>query len=147
MAVKPVPDTYHTLTPYLIVKGAAQLVDFLKGAFGAKEVHLMQMPDGTIAHGDFAIGDSHVMLGEASGAWPAQTTSLYLYVADSDGTFKRAVAAGGTSVKEPKTQFYGNRHGAVKDTCGNTRRIATHVEDVPPDELERRAAEAARQRQ
>ena len=147
MAVKPVPDTYHTLTPYLIVKGATQLVDFMKRAFGAKEVHLMQIPDGTIAHGDFAIGDSHVMLGEASGAWPAQTTSLYLYVADSDDTFTRAVAAGGTSVQEPKTQFYGDRHGAVKDPCGNTWWIATHVEDVAPGELERRAAEAARQRQ
>ena len=147
MPVKPVPDTYHAVTPYLIVKGAAQLVDFMKRAFGAKEVHLMQMPDGTIAHGDLAIGDSHVMLGEASGPWPAQSTSLYLYLPDCDAAYKQAIAAGGTSIQEPKTQFYGDRHGAVKDPCGNTWWIATHVEDVPPAELERRAAEAARQRQ
>jgi PhnB protein len=147
MPVKPVPDTYHTVTPYLIVKGAAQLVDFLKRAFGANEVHVMQMPDGTIAHGDFVIGDSHVMLGEGGGPWPAQPTSLYVYVSDCDGTYRQALAAGGTSVQEPKTQFYGDRHGGVKDPCGNTWWIATHVEDVPAAELERRAAEAARQRQ
>jgi PhnB protein len=146
MAINAVPDTYHTLTPYLVVKGAAQLVDFLKRAFGAKEVHIMKMPDGNVAHGDVLIGDSHVMLGEASGPWPSQPSSIYVYLPDCDAVYKRALAAGGTSVQEPKTQFYGDRHGAVKDTCGNTWWIATHVEDVAPDELERRAAEAARQR-
>jgi PhnB protein len=146
MAVKPIPDSYHTLTPYLVVKGAAQLVDFLKGAFGATEVHIMKTPDGNVAHGDVLIGDSHVMLGEASGPWPPQPSSIYVYLPDCDAVYKRALAAGGTSVQEPKTQFYGDRHGAVKDTCGNTWWIATHVEDVAPDELERRAAEAARQR-
>ena len=146
MAVKPVPDTYHTVTPYLVVKGARQLVDFITRAFGAKQAYVMEMPDGNIAHGDFVIGDSHVMLGEAAGPWPPQATSLYLYVPDCDGTYKQALATGGASVQEPKTQFYGDRHGAVKDPCGNTWWIATHVEDVPPEELERRAAEAARQR-
>ena len=147
MSVKPVPDTYHTVTPYLIVKGAAQLVDFMKRAFGAKEVHVMQMPDGTIAHGDFLIGDSHVMLGEPNGPWTPQPCSLYLYLPDCDAVYQRALTSGGTSIQEPKTQFYGDRHAAVKDPCGNTWWIATHVEDVPPAELERRAAEAARQRQ
>jgi PhnB protein len=147
MAVKPVPDTYHTVTPYLIVKGAAQLVDFLKRAFGAKEVHLMKGPDGGVAHGDLLVGDSHVMLGEANGPWAPQPTSLYLYLPDCDATYKQALAAGGTSVQEPKTQFYGDRQGAVKDPSGNTWWIATHVEDVPPEELGRRAANAARERQ
>jgi uncharacterized glyoxalase superfamily protein PhnB len=147
MPVKPVPDTYHTVTPYLIVKGAAQLVAFMKKAFGAREIHLMQMPDGNIAHGDLVIGNSHVMLGEASGPWPPQPCSIYLYLADCDRVYTQALAAGGTSIQEPKTQFYGDRHGAVKDPCGNTWWIATHVEDVPPAELERRAAEAARERQ
>jgi|SRR5215216_3782237 len=147
MAVQPVPDTYHTVTPYLVVKGASQLVDFLKRAFGAKEVHLMTMPNGDVAHGDLLIGDSHVMLGEANGPWPSQPASIYLYVPDCDAGYKQAVAAGGTPVHEPKTEFYGDRHGAVKDPSGNTWWIATHVEDVPPQELEKRAAEAARQRQ
>ena len=147
MPVKPVPDTYHTVTPYLIVKGAAPLVDFLTRAFGATEVHVMQMPDGRIAHGDFVIGDSHVMLGEANGPWSPQPCSIYLYLPDCDAVYKQAISAGGTSIQEPTTQFYGDRHGAVKDPCGNTWWVATHVEDVPPAELERRAAEAARQRQ
>ena len=147
MPVKPIPDGYHSITPYLIVKGATQLVDFLKRAFGAKEVHLMKGPDGGVAHGDVLIGDSHVMLGEGSGPWAPQPTSLYLYLPDCDAAYTQALAAGGTSVQEPKTQFYGDRHGAVKDPSGNTWWMATHVEDVPPEELERRAADAARQRQ
>jgi uncharacterized glyoxalase superfamily protein PhnB len=145
MPAKPVPDTYHTVTPYLVVKRAAQLVDFITRAFGAREVHMMKGPNGEVRHGDFTVGDSHVMLGEASGPWPSQPCSLYVYLPDCDATYKQAVAAGGTSVQEPKTQFYGDRHGAVKDPCGNTWWIATHVEDVSPSELERRAAEAARQ--
>ncbi len=147
MAVKPVPDGYHSLTPYLVVTGTARLVDFMKQAFGATEVHLMKMPNGDVAHGDLVIGDSHVMLGEASGPWPSQPTSIYLYLPDCDAVYAQALAAGGSSVQEPKTQFYGDRHGAVKDPCGNTWWIATHVEDVPPEELRRRAEEAARQRQ
>jgi len=146
MATKAVPDTYHTLTPYLVVKGAAQLADFLERAFGAREVHLMKMPDGNVAHGDLLIGDSHVMLGEASGPWPSQSSSIYVYVPDCDAVYTQVLAAGGTAVQEPKTQFYGDRHGEVKDPCGNTWWVATHVEDVAPAELERRAAEAARQR-
>ena len=145
MPTKPVPDTYHTVTPYLVVKGAAQLVDFITRAFGAREVHMMKGPNGEVRHGDFTVGDSHLMLGEANGPWPSQPCSLYVYLPDCDATYKQAIAAGGTSVQEPKTQFYGDRHGAVKDPCGNTWWIATHVEDVSPSELERRAAEAARQ--
>ena len=144
MAAKPVPDTYHTVTPYLVVKGAAQLVDFITRAFGAREVHMMKGPNGEVRHGDFTVGDSHLMLGEANGPWPSQPCSLYVYLPDCDATYREAIAAGGTSVQEPKTQFYGDRHGAVKDPCGNTWWIATHVEDVSPSELERRAAEAAR---
>ena len=112
-----------------------------------RRVRVMQMPDGTIAHGDLRIGDSHVMLGEAGGPWAPQPCSIYLYLSDCDGVYAQALAAGGTSIQEPKTQFYGDRHGGVKDPCGNTWWIATHVEDVPPAELEKRAAEAARQRQ
>ena len=144
MPVSPIPPTYHTLTPYLVVKDAARVIDFATQAFGATEVHVMKGPNGEIRHGDLVIGNSHIMLGEASGPWPSQPTSLYLYVPDCDALYKKALAAGGTSVQEPKTQFYGDRHGAVKDPAGNTWWIATHVEDVPPEEMERRAAAAAR---
>ena len=147
MAVKPIPEGYHTVTPYLVVKGASELVDFIKGAFGAREIHVMRGPKGEVWHGDLVIGDSHVMLGEANGPWPAMPASIYLYVPDCDATYGQALGAGGSSIQEPKTQFYGDRHAAVKDACGNTWWIATHVEDVPPQELERRAAEAAAQRQ
>ena len=92
MAVKPVPAGFHTVTPYLVVKGANALVDFITRAFGAKEVHLMKMPDGLIAHGDLIIGDSHVMVGEATGPWPAQPCSIYLYLADCDATYLPTVA-------------------------------------------------------
>jgi uncharacterized glyoxalase superfamily protein PhnB len=146
MAVKAVPDTYHTVTPYLVVKDAAQTIDFIKRAFGAREVHVMKGPNGEIRHGDLVVGDSHIMLGEAGGPWPSQPTSLYVYLPDCDAVYQKALAAGGTSVQEPKTQFYGDRHGAVKDPVGNTWWIATHVEDVAPEEMEKRAAEAMRQR-
>lgn len=144
MAVKPVPDGYHTVTPYLVVKGAAQLVDFLTRAFGATETHIMKGPDGEIRHGDLVVGDSHIMLGEASGQWPSQPTSLYVYLPDCDAAYQQALAAGGTPVQEPSTQFYGDRHGAVKDPTGNTWWVATHVEDVSPEELQKRSAAVAR---
>lgn len=146
MAVKPVPDTYHTVTPYLVVKGANALVDFVTRAFGAQEVHVMRGPNGEVWHGDVLIGDSHVMLGEANGPWPAMPSSLYLYLPDCDAAYRQALEAGGVSIQEPETQFYGDRHAAVKDPCGNTWWVATHVEDVSPAELEKRAAERASQR-
>jgi PhnB protein len=142
MAVKPVPDGYHTVTPYLTVSDADALLDFIKKAFGAKEFYLMRGPDGKIGHADLAIGDSHVMLGQAGGQWTPMPAQLYLYVPDCDAVYGHALTAGATSVQEPKTQFYGDRHGCVKDACGNLWWVATHVEDVPMDELERRAKAA-----
>lgn len=146
MAVKPVPEGFHTVTPYLTVNDAVLLVDFIKRAFDAKEIHVMKGPNGEVWHGDLVIGDSHVMLGQANGPWPARPSTIYLYVPDADATYKQALAAGATSVQEPATQFYGDRHGAIKDCCDNFWWIATHVEDVPPEELERRAREAAERR-
>ena len=147
MTVNAVPEGYHTITPYLIVQDANALVDFIRRAFGAKDVHVMRGPKGEIAHADLLVGDSHVMLGQAHGPWPAMPTSIYVYMPDCDAVYRKGLEAGGTSVQEPTTQFYGDRHGAVKDPSGNIWWIATHVEDVPPQELEKRAADAARQRQ
>jgi uncharacterized glyoxalase superfamily protein PhnB len=146
MAVKSIPDGYHTVTPYLIVEGAQKLIDFLKQGFGAKETFSMPGPDGKIGHAEVKIGNSMVMLADANPRWKATKTMLYLYVEDVDAVYKQAVTAGGKSVLEPTNQFYGDRSAGVEDAFGNHWGIATHVEDVPVDELERRA-EAFRKQQ
>jgi PhnB protein len=140
MAVKPIPEGYHTVTPYLIVEGAQQLLDFLKQGFGATERFSMPGPDGKIGHAEVQIGNSVVMLADANPRWKPTKTMLYLYVEDVDAVYKKAVAAGGKSVMEPANQFYGDRSANVEDAFGNHWGIATHVEDVPMDEIEKRAA-------
>jgi PhnB protein len=136
--VNPIPTGYHTITPYLTVKGADKLIDFLKQAFGAKEKFRMPGPDGRVMHAELEIGDSRLMLGDGRDQYPTQTAQLYLYVDDCDRYYKQALAAGATSHSEPATQFYGDRHGAVKDSWGNIWWTATHVEDVSQEEMERR---------
>lgn len=142
MAVKPIPEGYHTVTPYLTVQGADKVLDFLKKAFDAEEIHCMTSPDGKVTHAEVRIGDSVVMLAEARGEWKPMPSAIYLYVKDADATFKRAVNAGATIVMEPADQFYGDRSGGVKDVAGNFWWIATHKEDVPPEEMNRRAKAA-----
>jgi PhnB protein len=139
MAVKPIPDGYHSVTPYLVVQGVGNLIDFLTQAFDAQEVFRMPRPDGNIAHAEVRIGDSIVMMGEAMGELKPMPSSIYLYVNDTDAVYKRALQAGATSMMEPADQFYGDRHGGVKDPVGNIWWIATHQEDVPPEELAKRA--------
>jgi PhnB protein len=144
MAVKPIPDGYHSVTPYLIVRGAAQLIDFLKEAFGAQET--FRMPGGGgIMHAVVRIGDSVVMMSDAMGEYGPMPTMIHLYVEDVDAVYKRALQAGATPVQELKDQFYGDRAGGVKDAFGNLWYIATHVEDVPMEELQRRQQELAHQ--
>lgn len=140
MAVKPIPEGYHTVTPYLVVPGVAKLIDFLEQAFGAQEKERHARPDGAIMHAEVKIGDSIVMMGEPMGEFKAIPAALYLYVEDVDAVYKRALEAGATSVMEPADQFYGDRNGGVKDPAGNLWWIATHIEDVSPEELARRAA-------
>jgi len=139
-SVRPIPEGSHTITPYLVVEGIPKLIEFLKQAFGAQEIFRMARPDGVVAHAEVKIGDSMVMMGTPMGAGKAQTSSLYLYVEDVDAVYQSAIQAGGTSVREPSDQFYGDRTGGVIDPCGNYWGIATHVEDVPPEEVERRFA-------
>jgi PhnB protein len=138
MSVKPIPEGYHTVTPYLVVKGVSQLLDFLKQAFGAEEIHRSAMPDGTVMHAEIQIGNSRVMLGEAKGEHKPSQSMLYLYVEDTDAMYKRAMQAGGISIMEPTNQFYGDRNAGVKDHCDNQWWIATHVEDVSAEEMEKR---------
>jgi uncharacterized glyoxalase superfamily protein PhnB len=141
MAVKPIPDAYHSVQPYMMVKGARGLISFLQNVFDASIDEHMSAPDGRVMHAEARVGDSVIMIADAQGQWPATTSALYIYVADVDATYKRALEAGATSVAEPATMFYGDRHGGVKDQFGNFWWIATHVEDVSKEEFERRAAE------
>ncbi|MDQ3894827.1 MAG: VOC family protein [Actinomycetota bacterium] len=145
MAVKPIPDGYHTVTPYLIVGRAAELIDFTKRAFGAEEMFRMPGPGGAIMHAEIRIGDSVVMLSDASTENPSTSTMIHLYVEDVDAVYQRALEAGASSLREPENQFYGDRSAGVKDAFGNQWWLATHVEDVSPEELQRRQDELARQ--
>lgn len=140
MAVKWIPDGYHSVTPYLVVEGVGKLLDFVKQAFDAKEVHPpMRRPDGSVMHAEMNVGGSIVMMGEPRGDLPPMPAALYVYVTDADAVYRRALQAGATSVMEPADQFYGDRSGGVKDPCGNLWWIATHKEDVSPEEMKRRA--------
>jgi PhnB protein len=140
--VKPIPDGFHSITPYLTVPGVAKLIDFLTQAFDAKETERIMRPDGTVHHAEVRIGDSKVMMGEPVAPRQAMPACLYLYLSDVDAAYKRALAAGATSLTEPADQFYGDRSAGVQDPSGNSWWIATHFEDVAPEEIQRRAAAA-----
>jgi PhnB protein len=146
MAVKPIPEGYHTVVPYVVAADAEALLEFLKTGLNAKEIEVMRYPDGRVWHGDVVIGDSHVMLSQATEQHPAMPATLYLYVPDTDAAYRAALAAGATSVMEPATQFYGDRNAGVKDSNGNMWYFGTHVEDVSPAEMRRRQAEEVEKR-
>ena len=144
MAVTPIPEGYHTATPYLIVTDADALLRFVTAAFQATVVEDHRDPNGRVVHADVLVGDSHIMLGQANEQWKAQPGTVLLYVPDADATYAAALAAGATSVQEMTTQFYGDRSGGVEDPSGVTWWISTHVEDVSREELARRMAAARR---
>lgn len=148
--VKPIPDEYPRIMPYLIVDGAAAAMEFYKSVFGATERMRMPGPDGRIGHAELEIGESVIMLADehpemgirgpkAIGGTPV---TLHVYVEDSDAAFERAVNAGAASLRPMENQFYGDRSGQFEDPFGHKWNVATHVEDVPPDEMEKRAAAA-----
>jgi PhnB protein len=145
MAVRPIPEGYHTVTPYLVVNDADDLLAFVKAAFGAEETVRMDGPDGKIAHAECRIGDSIVMIGNAPTADEAMPATIYLYLDDTDAAYRSALDAGGESLEEPADQFYGDRRAAVRDKVGNHWFIATNIEDVSPEEMEKRLAEQAQQ--
>jgi PhnB protein len=146
MAVKPVPDGYHTVTPYLTVDDPAVVIDFLKRTLDATVTFSMPDQKGNISHAEMKVGDSMIMLGKAHDEWKSRPGNFYIYVPDVDAVYQKAIAAGGKSISEPTDQFYGDRHGGVTDPQGNNWWIATHIEDVPPEELARRAKEAEAKR-
>ena len=147
--VKPIPAGYHSVTPYLVVDGAAKAIDFYKKVFGAKELMRMPNPDGSrIGHAELKIGDSPIMLADENPEMGNRSPrklggspiSLMVYVKDVDAQVAQAVAAGGKLVRPVADQFYGDRTGGIDDPFGYHWYLATHVEDVPPAELEKRAA-------
>ena len=144
MPVKPIPENFPRVSPYLIVKDCGETIEFLKYVFGAKEGEKMVLPDGTINHAEVTIGNSVMMMGKAAEQHPAQTTMIYIYVEDTDAAYKLALEKGAVSVMEPADQFYGDRTAAVKDLDGVSWWMATHVEDVPPEEMKRRNEERAK---
>ena len=146
MGVQPKPEGYHNVNAYLVVPGAGELIEFLQHTFDGEVKERMEAPDGRVEHAEVRIGDSIVMMGEPTEKTETQPAHLYVYVNDTDETYDRALQGGAVSLMEPKDQFYGDRTAGVKDAFGNVWWLATHVEDVPPDEMKRRAeAEALSQ--
>jgi uncharacterized glyoxalase superfamily protein PhnB len=138
--VKPVPDGYHTVTPYLVVKDVDRLLAFVREGLGGETFECHRAPDGRVMHAEAQIGSSRVMMGGANEKHPPTPGMLYLYVEDCDALYRRALAAGAVSVMEPADQFYGDRSGGVLDPCGNQWWFGTRKEEVSPEEMARRAA-------
>jgi len=150
MAVKPVPEGYHTLTPYLAVDDASEAIDYYKKAFGAEERVRMNGPDGKVGHAELAVGDSLIMLSDpfpqASTRPPHElggtSASVFMYVEDVDAVVKKAVDAGASVTMAVEDQFWGDRFGTITDPFGHVWSIATHVEDLSPQEIEERGKAA-----
>ena len=150
MAVRPIPEGYHSLTPYLAVEDAARAIEFYKDAFGAEEIHRMPGPDGSIAHAELQIGDSKLMLSDPfpqSNVRPPSerggpTASVFMYVDDADAVFEQAQTAGATVSMPLEDMFWGDRFGSLTDPFGHVWSVATHIEDVPEAEMAERAAAA-----
>jgi PhnB protein len=150
MTAKAIPDGYRTATPYLIVKGAADAIEFYKRAFGATEILRMADPQGRVGHAEIKIGDSVIMLADEHPAMGyrgprslgGSSVSILLYLEDVDSVFERALKAGAKAQRPVVNQFYGDRSGTLEDPFGHVWTVATHVEDVAPEEMKRRAEAA-----
>lgn len=154
MAVKPIPEGYYSITPYLVIKGAASAIEYYKRAFGAEETVRMEGPGGSVGHAELKFGNSIVMMADESpdmghrgpksiGGSPV---SLVLYVENVDAVFKRALDAGAREVRPLENQFYGDRMGTLEDPFGHIWSVATHIEDVSPEEMGRRMQEMMKQK-
>ncbi len=149
--VNPIPEGYHTVTPYLIIKGAADAIEFYKKAFAATELFRMAQPDGRVGHAEVRIGDSTIMLADefpemghkSLATLGGSAVSLLIYVEDVDAVFAQALAAGAAEERAVEDKFYGDRGGSLVDPFGHTWHIATHTEDVSPEEMQKRATAAA----
>ena len=138
MAVKLIPEGYHTVSPFIIVKDIPKLMEFLTKAFNAKEKFRMYDSDNvSVMHAEMTIGDSVIMLSEVSQGFDPAPAGFFLYVEDVDAVYKSAINAGGKSIGEPKDQFYGDRTGGITDPWDNKWWMGTHIEDVSPEELKK----------
>lgn len=142
MPVQPIPEGYHTVTPYLFLEDAAGFMDFARRAFDAEEKVKMVDQQGMVRHAEIQIGDSRIMLSQATDENKPVALAIHLYVEDCDATYAAAIEAGAESTLEPSDQFYGDRMAGVRDAEGQIWWMATHVEDIPPEEMERRAEAA-----
>jgi PhnB protein len=138
----PMPKGFHTLTPYVLARGADAVITLMKAAFGAIEHTRVNTEDGSVMHAELQIDDSMIEISDGGGPWTPMPTGLHLYVPDADATYARAIAAGATSIYEPKDMFYGDHEAGVQDSAGNHWYIATHKEDVSEREIELRLAMA-----
>lgn len=147
MTVKSIPESFHSVTPYLSIKGATEALEFYKRAFNAKEMFRLPAPNGDIGHADILIGNSHIMLSDQCEESPIPSpqilggspVGLYVYVDDVDMLFEQAINAGATEIKPVEDQFYGDRTGTLEDPFGHIWFLATHKEDLTPEEVNKRA--------
>jgi PhnB protein len=148
MAIKPIPEGYHSVTPYLLIDGAARAIEFYKQAFGATELFKMDMPGDKIGHAEILIGDSRIMMADDCGGESpfrnprsagSSPVGLHVYVEDVDKIFSQAVDAGAKIIKPVQDQFYGDRTGALEDPFGHIWFVATHKQDLSPEEIRKRA--------
>ena len=153
MTIKAIPDGYHSVTPYLSIKGAADAIEFYKKAFDAVELFRLDMPGGEIGHAEIKIGNSRIMIADSCDdvsfgdpkTLGASTVGLYLYINDVDAMYSQAVAAGAKTVQPVEDQFYGDRIGTIEDPYGHRWFLATHKEELSPEELNKRAEEVFKQ--
>ena len=141
-AVDPIPAGFHTITPYVVVNGAERLIDFMKAAFDAELQYILKDPHQKVVHASVRIGNSNLMIADSNEKMLAIPCMLYLYVHDVDKVYKRAIETGAESLREPIDEFYGDRSAGVMDRWNNHWWIATHIEDVDPAEIQRRAEQA-----
>ncbi len=134
MSVKPIRDGFHTITPYIIVRNAPRLIEFLSAAFEGKLISRKNRPDGSVMHAEMRIGDSMLMLAEGTNDFTPMPVAIYLYVPNCDAVYERALTAGGDSLSECRDMPYGERFGGIKDPCGNIWWVATHIADLPAEE-------------
>lgn len=141
MSVKPIPDRFKNVIPFLVCSKPDETIEFCKKTFGATETEISRDESGNIRHATIHIGDSAVMISGSSKDYPPMPGMLYIYVEDNDATYKKGLEAGGISLREPTNEFYGDRSSGLKDASGNQWWIGTHFEDVSPEEMERRQKE------
>jgi PhnB protein len=146
MAVKPIPDNYPRVIPYLIIKDVKKMQNFLKEVFDAKIIETMTLPDGSVNHGEVRIGDSVIMMGKASDDYPPKPAMIYVYVENVDVVFKKAISLGAKSIMEPADMFYGDRNGGFEDEQGMSWWVASHIKDISKVEMQKLNAERAKQK-